>query len=120
MKKAGRDAGVEMRRALSTNKKSKWTFVCDVKPKDRGDKSWMTENQMVGRLPDDVWWTVDTRGTNPVIVEKHSMETRRGTSASSGLASLSSLLELSRLSRGAVVLLAFPAYLFIYLFIPLE
>jgi len=42
-----------------------------MEPKDRKDKSWMTESQMAGRLPDDGWWTVNTRGTNPVIVEEH-------------------------------------------------
>ena len=38
---------------------------------DREGESWKTEEQMVGRVQGDDWWTVHTPGTNPVIVEKY-------------------------------------------------
>ena len=92
-------------------------------PKDREGKSCMTGNQVVGRLPDD-WWTLDTRGTNPVIVEEYPMETRSGISASSGLDFLSQSSRAITVKQRTVTLQEFPAYLFIclfmYLFIPLE
>jgi hypothetical protein len=87
-----------------------------VEPKDWEDKSWMTERQILRRLPEDDWWTVDTRDTNAVIVEEHSMETRRGMAASSGLASLWKSSRAIIVQQWTVALPAFPVYLFIYLF----
>ena len=77
---------------------------------------------MVGLLPDEDWWTVDTRGTHPTVVEEHPVVTRSGTSASSGLDFLSKSSRTVTAKQGAVALPTFPAYiyLFIYLFIPLE
>jgi hypothetical protein len=51
-----------------------------------------TKDQMVRCVQEDSWRTMDTRGMNPVAMEKHpkEMPTGTGTSASPGLASLAS------------------------------
>ena len=55
-------------------------------------ESWETKDQMVRCLQEDSWWTMDTKGMNPVAMEKHPKETPTGigTSSSPGLASLAS------------------------------
>jgi len=54
------------------------------------NESWKTKDQMVRCLHEDTWWTMDTRGMNPVAMEKHpkEMPTGIGTSTFPGLASL--------------------------------
>jgi hypothetical protein len=60
MREAGEDSGLERGRAFSTNTKLKGCRIYNVGPKDREDKSWMSESQIVGRLPDDDSWNLDT------------------------------------------------------------
>ena len=86
-----------------------------MRPKDREVQSWMTEGQMVGRLPDDDCWTADIRRMNWVFVEEHPMDTRSGTSVYSGLASLSKSSRAIPAKQETVALQAFLVYLFVYL-----
>ena len=46
--------------------------------KDRKDEPWKTEEQMVGCVQEDDWWTVQKPGTNPVIVEKYTDSKTKG------------------------------------------
>ena len=62
----------------------------NVGPKDREGEYLTAEDRLIGRLPEDDWWTVDMRDTNPAIVVQQPQETpaRSETPTCPGLAKL--------------------------------